>query len=83
MITVAKQNRVNAYSIRNEARGFRSDSNMTTDSSGTGLWLRSPGDYLINAALVGTDGSLYSIGVESVDGVVRPALWLDLESDIF
>ena len=47
-------------------------------------WLRSPGDSQSYAAYVGTDGSLGS--TDSVDigsNAIRPALWINLESDIF
>ncbi len=46
-------------------------------------WLRSPGTYQHYAAYVYNDGSLYSIHVNYFSGCVRPALWLDLTSDIF
>lgn len=46
-------------------------------------WLRSPGDsdgYAFGAAYVGRDGTLFVRGtnVDSADGGVRPALWINL-----
>ena len=46
-------------------------------------WLRSPGHYQNSAAIVSNDGSLTYYSVNDDRGVVRPAFWLDLESDIF
>ena len=48
-------------------------------------WLRSPGYGGRGAAGVHSDGSLYLVGyvVNSAEGGVRPALWLNLESAIF
>ena len=55
------------------------------DDDGYGWWwLRSPGFDLSSAAFVGTDGSVsrYGNGVSFSYNAVRPALWLDLASDI-
>ena len=64
-----------------------SDSYQTADGKPAGWWwLRSPGNYLYpgSAAGVDYDGSIYSDVVCHVDStVVRPAFWLNLESDIF
>ena len=46
-------------------------------------WLRSPGDFQYDAAYVRNDGSLDSINVNNVIGCVRPAMWVDLDSDVF
>jgi len=48
-------------------------------------WLRSPGKYQDYAAIVFTDGSLgnYHTRVDYGDGAVRPALWINQESDTF
>ncbi len=46
-------------------------------------WLRSPGSLLNHAALVFRDGSLRNYSVDAGSGCVRPALWVNLESDIF
>ena len=53
----------------------------TDDGTVTGWWwLRSPGTSQKNAAFVNYDGSLNVAGVESKE-VVRPALWIDLNTD--
>ena len=46
-------------------------------------WLRSPGEHQSCAALVGCGGTLSSWGVVDSHGAVRPALWLNLDSDLF
>lgn len=46
-------------------------------------WLRSPGFFWNLAACVGYDNSLYSIFVHDTNCVVRPAIWLNLNADIF
>ena len=46
-------------------------------------WLRSPGRYRSSAADVGTDGSLSYYYVDYANGCVRPALWINLESEVF
>ena len=61
-----------------------SSSNKTADGMASGWWwLRSPGIFLNSAAIVHYDGSLSSNGVSYHHGCVRPALWINLESDIF
>ena len=63
---------------------YANDSNKTADGEAAGWWwLRSPGNNQTYAADVGSGGSLYSNGVDRGDAVVRPAFWLNLESDIF
>ena len=60
------------------------DSYMTTEGSAAGWWwLRSPGLFQNDAAIVYIDGSLGLFYVRSGSGVVRPALWINLESDVF
>ncbi len=46
-------------------------------------WLRSPGRSLSSAARVGSGGSLDYNYINRSVNVVRPALWINLESDIF
>ena len=46
-------------------------------------WLRSPGSNQNVAAYVGTDGSRDSSYVSDGSNAIRPAFWLNLESDIF
>ncbi len=47
-------------------------------------WLRSPGENQRRAALVSSNGYLgYGFSVHDVRSVVRPAFWLNLESDTF
>ena len=45
-------------------------------------WLRSPGSNRKKAAYVDCDGSLKTRSVEEA-GLVRPALWIDLNSDFY
>ncbi len=71
-----------AYAIAQGA--FTSSSNQTADGSAAGWWwLRSPGFNQFIAAFVYIGGSLGRSGVRYDGGAVRPALWLNLESDIF
>lgn len=46
-------------------------------------WLRSPGATQNSAANVMNDGSLGNFEANMNQGVVRPAIWLDLNADIF
>ena len=46
-------------------------------------WLRSPGYDQRDAAVVFADGSLSLNNVSNDSGIIRPALWLNLKSDIF
>ncbi len=71
-----------AYAI---AQGAWQDLNdKTADGESAGWWwLRSPGFNQILAAGVSTDGSLNSSLVDLGADVVRPALWVNLESGIF
>lgn len=72
-----------AYAIAQEA--WTSSSNKTADSTDAGWWwLRSPGSYQDCAALVYSDGSLFSFfSVNDASGSVRPALWVNIEAGIF
>ena len=71
-----------AYALAHGAR--TSDSNKTEDGAAAGWWwLRSPGKDQTNAALVYDGGSLNYSFVYYDFFVVRPAFWLNLESDIF
>ena len=66
------------------AQGAMLSDRYKTDGRATGLWwLRSPGLIQDFAASVDNDGSRHHNLVDN-DGVcVRPAFWLNLESDIF
>ena len=57
----------------------------TAEGKMAGLWfLRSPGSRQNSAAYVSSDGTLrYGGGVNADNVCVRPAFWLNLESDIF
>ena len=46
-------------------------------------WLRSPGNKQHSVAYVNYDGTLHKISSGSGYGCVRPAFWINLESDIF
>ena len=46
-------------------------------------WLRSPGYSQDSAATVGDTGALFNIHVGYDSGCVRPAVWLNTESEIF
>lgn len=71
-----------SYAIKQGARIPGSD--KTADGRAAGWWwLRSPGNLQNRAAGVYTDGSLNYNYVVNVSGCVRPALWINLESDIF
>ena len=71
-----------AYALKQGA--YTSSSNKTAEGEPAGYWwLRSPGYIQDSAASVNTDGSLYDRNVNNDYGVVRPALWVDLESGIF
>ena len=71
-----------AYAIAQGAN--TSDFDLTADGESAGWWfLRSPGIGQKCAAGVGYSGSLNNGGVDDDGSVVRPAFWLNLESDIF
>jgi len=68
-----------AYAIKN---GAYTSSSLTTAEGkpAGGWWLRSPGFTQRSAACVNTDGSISRNSVSSDDEVIRPALWINLES---
>ena len=68
-----------------EAQGADTSSrNETEDGEAAGWWwLRSPGPHQRDAAFVLFDGSLNFNFVNIDRGCVRPAFWINLESDIF
>ena len=71
-----------AWAIKNGAH--TSSGYKTAEGDATGWWwLRSPGYRIDSAASVYDDGSLYIYNVRDANGCVRPAFWLNLESDIF
>ena len=71
-----------AYAIQQGS--YTSSRYMTWDGAAAGWWwLRSPGYFHYSAALVYYDGSISSSRVHDTSGCVRPALWINLESDIF
>lgn len=63
---------------------FSSDEERICKYNGSACvwWLRSPGIYSSLAACVDSDGSIFDYGssVNSANGGVRPALWIDLGS---
>ncbi len=71
-----------AYAIKNGA--WTSSGDQTAEGTAAGWWwLRSPGIDQRYAARVYTDGSLSRYDVDYYNGTVRPALWLDLDADIY
>jgi len=71
-----------AYAIKQGA--FTNSDYKTADGTAAGWWwLRSPGGNQDYAAVVYTYGSLLHNNVNLTFGTVRPALWVNLESDIF
>ena len=71
-----------AYAIMNGAEA--NDRNKTSERQDAATWwLRSPGEYPNEAALVYSFGSINCSNVNSTGRCVRPALWINLESDIF
>lgn len=57
---------------------------LTEDGTGAGCWwLRSPYEYPRCAAIVYDNGMLYKMVVHAAYLTVRPALWVNLESEIF
>lgn len=64
--------------------GWTSPSKKTADGTAAGWWLlRSPGYYQRYAAYVSSDGSLRDQNVDYGSASVRPALWVNIETDIF
>ena len=76
--------RVFLLSVNEAKRYFPDDSSRATKYEGqpTWWWLRSPGKSGTYAAGVGDGGYISGSGgdVRSVDGGVRPAMWLSMES---
>ena len=71
-----------AYALQAGAK--TSDSNKTEDGTAAGWWLlRSPGIAWDFVANVCPDGSLGSYYINNANYVVRPALWINLESSDF
>ena len=71
-----------AYAIQQGA--FTRKDRTTEDGKPAGYWwLRSPGNYQKSAALVSADGAFLYDFVYYTYGAVRPALWVNLESEIF
>jgi tetratricopeptide (TPR) repeat protein len=76
---------VHLLSIDEAQRFFSNDKDRIVCFDGcTGMWwLRSPGGYQSFSALVNYDGSVIDYGCNvGIDGGVRPALWLNLSSEI-
>ena len=64
--------------------GWTSPSKKTADGTAAGWWLlRSPGYYQRYTAYVSGDGSLSYHNVDYGSASVRPALWVNVETDIF
>ena len=71
-----------AYAIAHGA--WASPYQKTADDIDAGGWLlRSPGYYQRYAAYVSSDGSLSDQNVDYASASVRPALWVNIETDIF
>ena len=66
-------------------RGAYQNSNYKTEDGDAAWWwwLRSPGIDQFSAASVDYDGSLDRYSIYFGNGCVRPALWVNLESDLF
>ena len=78
------KSRITPTAYAKKQGAYIGNSNKTTDGSEAGWWwLRSPGGTQLSAAYVSSDGSLSRSSVTSGGGCVRPALWINLESDIF
>lgn len=78
-----KKSRVTPTAYAQKTGAWTSESNTTADGAWAGWWwLRSPGNFQHSAADVSYDGSLYYADFYDVRGCVRPALWVDLMSDL-
>ena len=60
---------INGYKVNGQSAGW--------------WWVRSPGYFQYYAAFVNNGGSFRSHSVRSDSGCVRPAFWINLESDFF
>lgn len=85
-VTLTDSNNTNArmtptaYAIKNGA--YTNSDYKTADNAAAGwCWLRSPGDYQRNASGVYIDGTLSPHNVRNESVCVRPAFWMNLESD--
>ena len=71
-----------AYAIKQGA--YTSIAYKAAEGTAAGWWwLRSPGFDQLRAAYVYIGGSLMSNSVDIGSGCVRPALWINLKSNIF
>ncbi len=76
--------RVSPTAYAKAQRAYTNDDYKTADGAAAGRWwLRSPGNYNDYAAYVFSDGALYYWTVNNDSFLVRPALWVNLDSDIF
>ena len=67
-----------------EAQGaFISSTNKVNGRGAGWWWLRSPGNYQNVAATVDSGGARGNSGVSNASGCIRPAFWINLESDLF
>ena len=67
-----------------KAGAWTSDTCKTAEDYAAGWWWMRSDDYpQKNAAIVSSSGSLHSSIIYRDSGCVRPALWINLESDIF
>lgn len=66
------------------ATAYAKEQANTSDSGSCNWWLRSPGYHQDDAAQVNDEGSIYwSRDAYWYGNTVRPALWIDLDSDLF
>ena len=78
------KSRISPTAYAKQAGAYTDDGKKTAEGAAAGWWwLRSPGCLPSDAAAVRADGSLHYDGVYYDNVCVRPALWVDLESDIF
>ena len=78
------KSRVSPTAYAKAQGAYTSNSYKTDDGNIAGWWwLRSPGFLQYSAADVRSGGSLRNCSVDDDHGCVRPAFWINLESDIF
>ena len=66
------------------ARGAYTQDYKTPEGADAGWWwLRSPGREQHHAAIVNHNGFLFYNVVSSTSGLVRPVMWINIESDIY
>lgn len=66
------------------ARGAYTQDYKTPEGADAGWWwLRSPGREQRHAAIVNHNGFLFYDVVSSTSGLVRPVMWINIESDIY